>query len=108
MSLNGPLTFMDVACLSASVYFSSSKYAIVDLMRMAVPRWAVPLGWLIQQRLYPGMTRWDLEVECVSLMRKMSIRLRFRKSCISFLCWLSPFAFHRAIRNILWELMSLV
>ena len=28
-------------------------------------------------------------------------RLRFRKSCISFLCWLSPFAFHCAIRIIL-------
>ena len=61
MSLNGPLTFMVVACISASVYFSSSKYAIVDLMRMAVPPWAVPSGWLVQQRLYPGMTRWDLD-----------------------------------------------
>ena len=51
MSLNGPLTFMDVACISASVQFSSSKCAIVDLMRMAVPPWADPLGWLVQQRL---------------------------------------------------------
>ena len=34
--------------------------------------------------------------------------LRVRKSCISFLCWLSPFAFHCAVSNILWVLMSLV
>jgi hypothetical protein len=32
------------------------------------------------------MMRWDLEVKCVSLMRKISIWLSFRKSCISFLC----------------------
>jgi hypothetical protein len=37
MSLNRPLTLMDVACISAFVYFGSSKYAIVYLMRMVVP-----------------------------------------------------------------------
>jgi hypothetical protein len=32
------------------------------------------------------MRWWDHEVKCVSLMRKMSIWLKVRKSCISFLC----------------------
>jgi hypothetical protein len=108
MSLNGPLTFIDAASISASSYGSSSKYAIVDLIRIAVPPWAVPSGWFVQQRLYPGMTKWDLEVECVSLMSKMSIWLSVRKSCISLLCWLSPFAFYCAILNMLWVLIRLV
>jgi hypothetical protein len=108
MSLNGPLTVINVAWISASSYGSSSKYVIVDLIRIAVSPWAVPSGWFVQQRLYPGMTRWDLEVNCVSLMRKMSICLSVRKSCISLLCWLSPFAFHCAILNMLWVLMRLV
>ena len=34
--------------------------------------------------------------------------LRGKKSFISFLCWLSPFAFHCAIRNILWVLAILI
>jgi hypothetical protein len=63
MLLNGPLTFIEVVWISASSYGSSSKYAIVDLIRIAEPPWAVPSGWFVQQRLYPGMARCDLEVK---------------------------------------------
>jgi hypothetical protein len=71
---------MDVACIDSSAYFNCSLYVIVFFIIIAVPPWAVPSGWFVQQSSYPGMGKWFLDVKCVSLISSISIWFCFRKS----------------------------
>ena len=54
MSLNGPLTCMEVAWISASVKFCSSQYAIVDFMRIAVPPMGCSVGVIGRAEVISG------------------------------------------------------
>ena len=57
ISYRSPFTFMDVACIASSACFSCSYYVIVFFIIIAVSPWAVPSGWFLQQRSYPGMEK---------------------------------------------------
>ena len=108
MSRSGPWTCIDMAWISASSCFNCVWYAIVDFTRIAVPPWAVPSGWLVEQRSYLGMVKWVLDVKCVSLTSKICMWLWVRDSLTSSLCLWRPLAFQWAMRNILWDLMLFI
>ena len=58
-----------------------------------MPPWAVPSGWLVEQRSYLGMVKWVLDVKCVSLTSKICMWLWVRDSLTSSLCLWRPLAF---------------
>lgn len=99
---------MIVACSSGSAWCSCSAYCIVVRIRIAVPPCALSSGWLVWQRLYPGMEKYVFDVKCVSLTKRISILFCVRKSLTSSLWFGRPLAFHCAILRVLYILDTAV
>lgn len=76
---------------------NSFTFGVVLLISIAEPAFALLSGWFVRLLEYWGIQKYDFSVNCLTLIRSMSIKLCLRNISTSGLYFRMPFAFYTAI-----------